>query len=77
MQNQQADIYGDTVTFKTMNWGASRISFDGTTAWKSTPEDGGLWPYRKSSSEKNGEGTMFFLIDQGEFCKDDFVRRYI
>lgn len=73
VQNQQAEIYGDTLTTTTMNWGASRISSDSNTSWKQIPESGNLWPYRKSSSEKDGEGTIFFLIDQGEFCQDDFV----
>lgn len=70
--NQAAEVYGDTVTMKTGNWGASRISLDGSN-WNASLKADGQWPYRVSRTEKDGNRTAIFLIDEGDFDRSDFV----
>lgn len=70
--NQVAEMYGDTIIMKTANWGASRISLDGSN-WKPSLKADGKWPYRVSRTEKDGDRTAIFLIDEGDFDSSDFV----
>jgi hypothetical protein len=57
-----------------LNWGASSISMK-SSEWNLKPEttEPNQWPYVMSRTEKLGDGTMLFLIDQGGFSQEDFV----
>lgn len=57
---------------RTENWGASRISMDGSD-WRASADEDGMWPYKVSITEKDGRNTMIFLVDEGAFDRNDFV----
>jgi hypothetical protein len=73
--NESAKIYARTVYGSTANWGSSCISNGADWDLDATNENG-LWPYRKTLTEKGGEGTIVFLIDEGGIDIFDFVSHF-
>lgn len=70
--NESAEIYARTVFGSTANWGSSCISNGADWDVDATNENG-LWPYRRTLTEKGGENTIVFLIDEGGINISDFV----
>jgi hypothetical protein len=74
--NESAEIYARTIYGSTANWGSSCISNGADWDVDATNENG-LWPYRKTLTEKGGENTIVFLIDEGGIDIFDFVSHFL